>query len=46
MNVNVYFVGETIYPPNVQQARSIENLWDILAQKIYREDGRLKHSRG
>ena len=35
MNENVYFVDETINPPNVQQARPIENLWGILAHKVY-----------
>ena len=35
MNENVYFVDETINPPNVPQARPIENLWGILAQKVY-----------
>ena len=35
MNENVYFVDETTNPPNVPQARPIENLWGILAQKVY-----------
>jgi hypothetical protein len=34
MNENVYFVDETTNPPNVPQARPIENLWGILAQKV------------
>jgi hypothetical protein len=34
MNENAYFVDETTNPPNVPQARPIENLWGILAQKI------------
>ena len=35
MNENVYFVDETTNPPNVPQARPIENLWGILEQKVY-----------
>ena len=35
MNENVYFVDETTNPPNAPQARPIENLWGILAQKVY-----------
>ena len=35
MNENVYFVDETTNPPNVAQATPIENLWGILAQKVY-----------
>ena len=35
MNENVYFVDETTNPTNVPQARPIENLWGILAQKVY-----------
>ena len=35
MNENVYFVDETTNPPNVPQARPIENEWVILAQKVY-----------
>ena len=31
----MYFVDETTNPPNVPQARPIENLWGILAQKVY-----------
>ena len=32
---NVHFVDKASDPPNVPQARPIENLLDILAQKIY-----------
>ena len=35
MNENVYFVDETTNSPNVPQARPTENLWGILAQKVY-----------
>ena len=35
MNENVYFVDETTNPPNVPKARPIENLWGILAHKVY-----------
>ena len=34
MNENVYFVDENTNPQNVPQARSIENLWGNLAQKV------------
>ena len=37
MNENVYFVDEITNPPNVPQARPTENLWGILAQKVYEE---------
>ena len=29
------FVPKEINPPNVSQARPIENFWDCLAQKVY-----------
>ena len=35
MNENLPFVNNTTNPPNVPQARPIENLWGILAQKVY-----------
>ena len=35
MEENVYFVDETTNPLNVPQARPIENLWGILAEKVY-----------
>jgi hypothetical protein len=35
--MDVYFVDETHNPLNVPQARPIETLWGILAQKIYEE---------
>ena len=35
MNENLYFVDESTNPPNVLQARPIENLQGILAQKVY-----------
>ena len=31
----MYFVDETTNPPNVPQARPIENLWGVFAQKVY-----------
>ena len=45
MNENVYFVDETTNPPNVPQARPIENLWGILAQKVYEGGWEAKRSR-
>ena len=38
MNENVNYVGKDINPPNVPQARPIENFWGCLVQKVY-EDG-------
>jgi hypothetical protein len=35
MNGNLPFFNNTTHLQNVPQARLIENLWDILAQKIY-----------
>ena len=35
MEENLHFVERTSNPPNVPQARPIENLWGILAQKVY-----------
>ena len=35
MKENVHFVDKASNPPNVSQARPIENLWGILAQKVY-----------
>ena len=35
MNENVNFVAKNINPPNVPQARPIENFWGCLAQKVY-----------
>jgi hypothetical protein len=35
MNQNVYFVRKGSNPPNVPQARPIENFWGCLAQKVY-----------
>ena len=35
MEENVYFVEKASNPPNVSQARPIENLCGILAQKVY-----------
>ena len=35
MEENVYFVEKTSNPPNVPQARLIENLWGILTHKVY-----------
>ncbi len=32
---NLPFFDNTANPPNVPQARPIENLWGILAQEIY-----------
>jgi hypothetical protein len=31
----VYFFDRNTNPPNVPQARPIENLWGILTQKVY-----------
>ena len=45
MNENVYFVDENTNPPNVPQARPIENLGVFWHRKFMREDGRLKRSR-
>ena len=38
MDENVNFVPKEITPPNVPQARPIENLWACLAQKVYEGD--------
>lgn len=35
MNANIKFVPKNINPPNVPQARPIENFWGCLAQKVY-----------
>ena len=35
MDENVKFVPKDMNPPNVQQARPIENFWGCLAQKVY-----------
>ena len=35
MDENVKFVPKYINPPNVPQARPIENIWGCLAQKVY-----------
>jgi hypothetical protein len=35
MNENLPFVNNTTSPQNIPQARLIENLWGIFAQKIY-----------
>ena len=35
MEKNLHFVEEASNPPNFPQARPIENLWGILAQKFY-----------
>ena len=35
MEENVHFVGKVSSSPNVPQARTIENLWGILTQKLY-----------
>ena len=32
---NLHFVENASNPPNVPQAKPIENLWGILAQKVY-----------
>ena len=35
MDENVKFVPKDINPPNVPQARPIENFWGCLSQKVY-----------
>ena len=35
MKVNVNFVEKRLNPPNIPQARPIENFWGCLAQKVY-----------
>ena len=35
MDENLYFVDKGSNPPNVPQARPIENFWGCLAQKVY-----------
>ena len=35
MDENLYFVDKGSNPPNVLQARPIENFWGCLAQKVY-----------
>jgi hypothetical protein len=40
MMENLPFFDRTTNPPNVPQARPIEKLWDILAQKIYEGGGK------
>ena len=38
MSENVNFVPKNLNPPNVPQARPIENFWGCLAQKVYEGD--------
>ena len=45
MKENVHFVEKSSNPPNVPQARPIENLRGIEHRKFMREDGWPKHSR-
>ena len=35
MNENVNYVTKDINPPNVPQARPIENFWGCLSEKVY-----------
>ena len=35
MSENVNFVDKRLNPPNVPQARPIENFWGCLSQKVY-----------
>ena len=35
MDENLHFVDKESNPPNVPQARPIENFWGCLAQKVY-----------
>ena len=35
LDKNVYYVDKRINPPNVPQARPIENFWGCLSQKVY-----------
>ena len=35
MDENLYFVDKGSNPPNVPQARPIENFWGCLAQKVF-----------
>lgn len=35
MNENIKFVPKALNPPNIPQARPIENFWGSLAQKVY-----------
>lgn len=37
MNQNINFVPKKINPPNVPQARPIENFWGDLQQKVYQD---------
>ena len=38
MDKNVKFVSKEINPPNIPQARPIQNFWVFLAQKVYKGD--------
>ena len=42
MNKNVEFVPKRLNPPNVPQARPIENFWGCLAKKVYEGDWEAK----
>ena len=35
MNENINYVQKEINPPNIPQARPIENFWGCLVQKVY-----------
>ena len=35
MEENINFVAKNINPPNIPQARPIENFWGCLVQKVY-----------
>ena len=35
MEENINYVDKSLNPPNVPQARPIENFWGDLAQKVY-----------
>ena len=35
MNENINYIQKVINPPNIPQARSIENFWGCLVQKVY-----------
>ena len=37
MSKNIVFVPKSMNPPNVPQARPIENFWGDLAQKVYND---------
>ena len=42
MEENIYFVPKAINPPNVPQARPIENFWGCLSEMVYKDGWQAK----